>query len=401
MSKQTNEQLLLLSAAEQSRRLGRVCAAMRAAGIDAALISTNANIYYLTGRVFRGYIYLTADETAAPVYFVRRPNHLTGDDIVFIHKIEEMPQTVDVSALRGAVIGLETGVESYNDVCRMAKVFGEHVTPAYMTAVMQSARSVKTAEEIDKLRLSGVKQTRVYSRIPHLYQEGMRDIELQVEIERTARLEGCLGQFRVSGNDMELFMGNVLVGENADSPSPYDFAMGGRGMDPSLPVGADGTLIKPGESVMVDLNGDFTGYMTDMTRCYALEELPAEAVRAHKLSIDICRAIADKGREGTEARALYELAVSMAREAGLENNFMGHRQHAGFVGHGVGIEINELPVLAPRSRAVLEAGNVIAVEPKFVIPGVGAVGIENTYVVNAGGPMTQLTTAPEDIVYFD
>ena len=401
MSKQTNEQLLLLSAAEQSRRLGRVRAAMRAAGIDAALISTNANIYYLTGRVFRGYIYLTTDEAAAPVYFVRRPNHLTGDDIVFIHKIEELPQTVDVKALRGATIGLETGVESYNDVCRMAKVFGEHVTPANMTAVMQSARSVKTAEEIDKLRLSGVKQTRVYSRIPHLYQEGMRDIELQVEIERTARLEGCLGQFRVSGNDMELFMGNVLVGENADSPSPYDFAMGGRGMDPSLPVGADGTLIKPGESVMVDLNGDFTGYMTDMTRCYALEELPAEAVRAHKLSIDICRAIVDKGREGTEARALYELAVSMAREAGLENNFMGHRQHAGFVGHGVGIEINELPVLAPRSRAVLEAGNVIAVEPKFVIPGVGAVGIENTYVVNAGAPMTQLTTAPEEIVYFD
>lgn len=401
MSKQTNEQLLLLSAAEQLRRLGRVRAAMRAAGIDAALISTNANIYYLTGRVFRGYIYLTADETASPVYFVRRPNHLTGDDIVFIHKIEEMPQTVDVSALRGATIGLETGLESYNDVCRMAKVFGEHVTPANMTAVMQSARSVKTAEEIDKLRLSGVKQIRVYSRIPHLYQEGMRDIELQVEIERTARLEGCLGQFRVSGNDMELFMGNVLVGENADSPSPYDFAMGGRGMDPSLPVGADGTLIKPGQSVMVDLNGNFTGYMTDMTRCFASETLPDEAVRAHRLSIEICRAIADKGRAGTEARVLYELAVSMAREAGLENYFMGHRQHAGFVGHGVGIEINELPVLAPRSRAVLEAGNVIAVEPKFVIPGVGAVGIENTYVVNAGGPMTQLTTAPEDIVYFD
>ena len=80
---------------------------------------------------------------------------------------------------------------------------------------------------------------------------------------------------------------------------------------------------------------------------------------------------------------------------------MGHRQHAGFVGHGVGIEINELPVIAPRSRDILAAGNVIALEPKFVIPGVGAVGIENTYRVTDSGPMERLTDAPEEIIYFD
>ena len=62
---------------------------------------------------------------------------------------------------------------------------------------------------------------------------------------------------------------------------------------------------------------------------------------------------------------------------------MGHNQKAGFVGHGLGIEINEAPVLAPRSRDVLAEGHVIAIEPKFVIPGVGAVGIENTYIVRA------------------
>ncbi|WP_438502874.1 hypothetical protein, partial [Bacillus pumilus] len=81
---------------------------------------------------------------------------------------------------------------------------------------------------------------------PHLYQPGMNDLELQVEIEKLSRLEGCLGQFRISGDSMELYMGNVLVGDNADFPSPYDFAMGGQGMDPSLPVGANGNTIKPG-----------------------------------------------------------------------------------------------------------------------------------------------------------
>ena len=229
----------------------------------------------------------------------------------------------------------------------------------------------------------------------------MSDIELQVEIERLSRLEGCLGQFRVAGSDMELFMGNVLAGDNADAPSPYDFAMGGAGMDPSLPVGANGTVIHPGTTVMVDMNGDYTGYMTDMTRTFRLGDISAEAMRAHELSREICRTLAEAGRPGTSARELYDTALRMATDAGFAHLFMGHRQHAGFVGHGLGIEINEAPVIAPRSRDVLAEGMCIALEPKFVIPGTGAVGIENTYIVRADGPMECITGAPEEIIDLD
>lgn len=90
------------------------------------------------------------------------------------------------------------------------------------------------------------------------------------------------------------------------------------------------------------------------------------------------------------------MALDMARKAGFERYFMGHRQHAGFCGHGVGIEINELPVIAPRSRDILAAGNVIALEPKFVIPGTGAVGIESTYHITPEGAVC-LTDFPEEI----
>ncbi len=76
---------------------------------------------------------------------------------------------------------------------------------------------------------------------------------------------------------------------------------------------------------------------------------------------------------------------------------MGYTQKAGFIGHGVGIEINELPVIAPRSRDILQENNVLALEPKFVVPGVGAVGIENTYIVTSGG-LERITDSPEDII---
>lgn len=387
------KRLLLLEQSEFESRLQKVRAQMN--DTDALLISDNANIYYLTGRVFAGYVYLPLH--GMPLMFVRRPVGLEGDGVVYVRKPEQIVETLGLNM--PASIGLELDVTSYSDIERLKHVFdGARVVNA--SPMMEAARAVKTQRELELISTSGVKQERVYRRVPHLYQEGMTDLELQVEIERVSRLEGCLGQFRISGNSMELFMANILVGENADTPTPYDFAMGGEGLDPSLPVGVNGSIIKSSDSVMVDANGNYTGYMTDMTRTFAVEKLAPLALKAHKCSMDICHAIAEAGRPGVEARTLYELAVNMARDARLHEYFMGHRQKAGFVGHGIGIEINERPVVAPRSHDILAEGNVVAIEPKFVIPGTGAVGIENTYVVESDG-MRCLTNAPEEITYFE
>lgn len=384
-------EILLLQSEEQALRLEKVRGIMNDKKIDALLISDNANKYYLTGRVFSGYIYLPLK--GEPIYFVKRPVTMKGDGVVSIRKPEQIAESIGM--VPPATIGLELATASYSKVERLRRIFPQSEL-ADASSVMSAARAVKTAEELEKIRISGIKQDHVYRKIPTLYTEGMTDVELQVEIERESRLEGCLGQFRINGDDMELYMGNILVGDNADVPTPYDFAMGGEGMDPSLPVGCDGTVIKPGNSVMVDVNGNYTGYMTDMTRTYYVEEIGDLARKAHECSIAICRRLAELGRPGTEAKALYEEAEKMAREAGLHEYFMGHRQKAGFVGHGVGIEINELPVIAPRSRDILQENNVIALEPKFVIPKTGAVGVENTYVVTPDG-LKPLTNTPEGL----
>ena len=385
-------QLQLLSREESSLRFDKVRHLMKADGVDALLISDNANLYYLTGRVFAGYVYLPAD--GMPIYFVRRPVKMEGDGVVEIRKPEHMAETIGLNLPEK--LGLELDVTAWSTVKRLSNVFPASEI-ANASTIMRKARAVKTDVEIDKIRISGVKQTRVYSLIPSLYNEGMTDIELQVEIERASRMEGCLGQFRVSGDSMELYMANLLVGDNADIPTPYDFAMGGEGMDPSLPVGCNGSLIRPGNTVMADVNGNYTGYMTDMTRTFRLGAISDLAVKAHKCSIDICHRLAKEGKPGTEAKRLYEIAQEMVNEAGLHEYFMGHKQKAGFIGHGVGIEINELPVIAPRSHDILQENNVIALEPKFVIPHVGAVGIENTYRVTASG-LESLTLAPEEII---
>ncbi|MDO4319472.1 MAG: Xaa-Pro peptidase family protein [Bacteroidales bacterium] len=396
MESKLEEQLQLLPAAELDRRIARMTGIMRRAGVDAVLIGDNANLFYLTGRVFCGYIYIDANGGVS--YLVRRPGHLLGGDVLHIRKIEDIASLIAGRHPDAAVVGLELDALSWTTVSRISAMLGDKVAVANASDIMRRTRAVKTDAEIALMRASGVKQTQVYNAIPHLYQDGMTDIELQIEIERALRLGGCLGQFRTAGQTMELYMGSVLTGDNADAPSPYDFAMGGAGLHPSLPVGANGSIIKPHRPVMIDMNGNFTGYMTDMTRCYVVDSAAAEAVRLNRLSADICAAVADAARPGAKASDLYNIALTMAEAAGAGEWFMGHRYHAGFVGHGVGIEVNELPVLAPRSRDVLEAGNTIAVEPKFVVPGLGAVGIENTYVVCADGPARRITDASEEII---
>ncbi|MDE6430068.1 MAG: Xaa-Pro peptidase family protein [Duncaniella sp.] len=386
---------MLIGHEEYLRRLDRIKSQMAEQEIPALLISDNANKYYLTGRVYAGYAYIPVE--GEPIFFIRRPVELKGDGVVYIRKPEEIALTIGLNVPEA--IGLELDVLPYSTAMRLKKIFPESELKNAST-VMRQARAVKTEEQIDMIRRSGVKHVHVYSRIPHLFQPGMTDLSLQVEIERVSRLEGCLGQFRISGDSMELHMGNVLVGDNADAPSPYDFAMGGAGLDPSIPVGANGTPIKPGDTIMVDMNGNFDGYMTDMTRVFALGEIKPLAIEAHKCSIDIHRALCGMMRPGMLAKDLYAKAEEIVKERDLHPYYMGHRQHAGFIGHGVGIEINELPVIAPRSRDIIAEGNVIALEPKFVIPGTGAVGIENTYAVYADH-VECLTPAPEDIAYFD
>lgn len=380
---------------EVSIRLERLVKLIGENGMDAILIASNANIYYASGRFFRGYVYVTA--SGETLYFVIRPNDFEGaDNIVVIRKPEVIP---DILKERGLLlpgkVGLEFDVLPYSDIVRLKAVFSG-AESVNASPILREARQVKTDYEISLMREDGLHQAAVYRKISRLYKRDMTDLELQIEIERELRLEGSLGFLRVSGQLMEINMGSVIAGDNADAPSPYEFAMGGSGVSTALPGGANGEIIHHGETVMVDVNGCFNGYQTDMTRVWSVGEISELARRAHECSRHILRELESSALPGTEVKDMYLTAERIVAEEGLTDYFMGHRQHAGFIGHGVGIELNETPPITPRNRTVLKENMTLAIEPKFVIPGVGAVGVENTYVVRNEG-LECLTPFPEEI----
>ena len=191
-------------------------------------------------------------------------------------------------------------------------------------------------------------------------------------------------------------MGSLLTGDNAGAPSPYDFALGGAGSQ-ALPLGSNGTPLREGQAVMVDMAGNYGVYCSDMTRTYSIGRLSDEAYRLHELSLEIHRQVMQKAAPGTSCADLYNESLRMVEEAGATPYFMGTELQAQFVGHGLGLQINELPVLMGRSKDTLQPGMIIAFEPKFVLPHIGAVGIENTYLVTETG-IENLTPALEEII---
>lgn len=376
-------------------RRDKIRSLMAAQGIDAALITCNANLVYTYGCVVSGYLYLPLHSPA--LLFFKRPSNITGEHSFPIRKPEEILELIKEKGLPlPGKLMLEGDELPYTEYCRLANIFPD-TEVVNGTPLIRQARSVKTHMEIEMFRRSGLAHAKAYEQIPSVYRPGMSDIEFSIEIERLMRQQGNLGIFRVFGRSMEIFMGSVLTGDNASYPSPYDFALGGKGLDPALPGGANKTILKEGQSVMVDLGGNFNGYMGDMSRVFSIGKLTEEAYAAHQVCLDIQEKIASMARPGIVCENLYNAAIEIVTQAGFADTFMGKDQQAKFIGHGIGLEINEAPVLAPRIKQELEAGMVFALEPKIVIPGVGPVGIENSWVVTNEG-LEKLTNCSEEII---
>ena len=372
----------------------RIQQAMRQEEADGCLLTMNMNLYYVSGQVFNGYFYLPAE--GRPYWFVKRLTIPETNQVHVIRKPEQIPDFFrDLNLAMPRKLLLEADELSYNEYIRLQHVFRAEAT-GNASALIRHIRMIKTPWEIEQMRISARKHEAVYREIPACYRPGMRDIELQIEIEKRMRVHGSLGYFRAFGSNMDIFMGSLLAGENAGEPSPFDFALGGTGMHASGPLGANGTLLREGTTVMADMSGNYA-YQTDMTRVFSIGKLPDRAYRVHRVALEIQARMERTAKPGVPCAELYRDALAMAGQEGLEDCFMGTRFQAKFVGHGVGLEINELPVLTTRSKDILQPGMTFAFEPKFVLAGIGAVGIENTFLVTDSG-VEKMTLLDENII---
>ena len=222
--------------------------------------------------------------------------------------------------------------------------------------------------------------------------------KLLARIEAEARRLGHQGLVRMRLWGSEMFYGHLMSGATGAVPSFLSSPTGGTGASPAVAQGPGFKTIQRHEPVLVDYVFAYNGYLSDHARIFSLGSLPEELMDAHAAMLDIEQMIKKLAKPGAKSGEIYQRALEKSKALGYADHFMGvGPARIRFVGHGIGLEVDEFPFLAAGQQLELQAGMAIALEPKLIFPGKGVVGIENTHVVTDDG-LDQLGQFPAEIL---
>lgn len=383
---------------ELDRRIKKLQAAMQNKDLAGALLVQRADLFYFSGTGQNAHLFVPAEGEAV---LIVKKSILRAEQESALPKIIPFKGWGELAALlaqavpKGSKIGLENDVLPANLYFRYKKLLGDFDT-ADISDIIRSVRSVKSAYELEIMSKAATISEAVFSHAREILREGLREVELAGQLELKARQLGHQGAVRMRGFNQELYFGHIMSGESASAISFFDGPTGGHGLNPSYPQGAGIKEIKNNEPVLVDFVSVYEGYMVDQTRIFCLGEPPLHLQEAYNRAVEIKHTLSKEGKPGVLGSDLYLEAEIQAAKAGLANHFMGYTEKVSFVGHGVGIELDELPVIARGLDLPLEEGMVFALEPKFIFPGEGAVGIEDTFVVRQDG-LEQITRFSDEL----
>lgn len=374
---------------------------MAAEGLDAVIIAQNADLFYFTGTIQSGNLYVPAE--GAPLYMVRRDfmraRMESGlKEVVPFASMKDIPAVLaNYGYPQPQRIGMELDVLPVNFFERYRKVFpqGEFLDASPQ---IRKVRMIKTHYEIHILKDAADQVDKVYRRAREVIREGLTDLELAAELECTARKAGHQGFMRMRAFNAELFFAQIFSGADTAVPSYVDSPLGGLGLTPAFGQGASYKRIGRNEPIIVDFAGCFDGYMVDQTRVFAIGALSDRLTRGYEDMLRVEERMMALAAERATWGAIYEECLALAVKMGYADSFMGNRgAQVSFIGHGIGIEVDEYPFLARGfTNFSIEPGMVFAFEPKLVFPGEGAVGIENTFYLSDNG-LKRLTHSDQEL----
>lgn len=389
-------------ATELQARYKKLQSLMQRDGLDAVLMLQSADLFYFTGSIQQGVLYVPA--AGEPVYMVRkeigRARMECGlKEIVPFRSPKDIPSILaDFGLPLPKKAGMELDVLPVALYQRLAAALpGAQIVDA--TPIVRTVRAVKSDYEIEIMKDAALQVDRVYQRAKEVIREGITDLELAAELEFHARKMGHQGITRMRAFNAELFYGHIFSGADSAAPAYLDAPLGGLGVNPSVGQGASYKTIRKNEPVTVDFAGAFDGYLVDQTRMFCIGGLPDALRRAYDDMLKIEEKLKEIARPGVPWGEIYDRCHDLAVRMGYADHFMGSKgAQVSFIGHGIGVEIDEYPFLARGFKdQVLEEKMTFAFEPKAVFPGLGAVGVENTFWVEADG-LRHLTFSPEELV---
>ena len=351
------------------------------------VVFSKINLYYFTGTMQEGVLFIPKNDDA--VLWVRRSYERALDESLF-------PSIKPMESYRDAAVTMK----NLPDTVYLEKEFVplamlQRFQKYFPFSVIESAdlqigaiRAIKSKYELELMERSGKIHQRVTEEIvPGMLREGMSESEFFGDIYIAMMNEGHHGVTRFGMFDTEASLGQIAFGESSIYPTSFNGPGGNYGMSAAVPIkGSRNRKLRKGDLVFVDTGCGVEGYHTDKTMTYMFgASLPDEVIKIHLQCVDIQNNIAAMLKPGAIPSVIYNDILNGLDPAFLEN-FMGFgTRKVKFLGHGIGLTIDELPVIANGFDEPIQEGMVFALEPKKGIPHIGMVGIENTFIVTPNG----------------
>ncbi len=378
---------------EIKNRINKLTLYLQKENIPAAIIFSKVNNYYFTGTNQEQFLIIYADK--APLLLVKRDLERAS--------LESPIETKEIKSLKNLKefisekrIGLEFNYISANQFIKLQSIFNSDFID--ITKIISEIRSIKSNYEVGQMRKAGEIANRVYTESLNFLKEGLTEIEFGSIMFSLALKYGHEGILRTSSVDFSPVSWHILSGISGNIHGQYDAPASGIGLSTSFPNSASRKKIKKHEPIMVDFGICYSGYQVDSTRMYCIGEPSEKFYFYYEKAKEIEKVVLDNLKEKVDSSYLFSLAVEKAKELKVVKEFLGvGKNKKRFIGHGVGLETSELPIIAKNFRGAVASGNTIAVEPKFVVEDLGIIGIENTIYFFKNN-WEKLTKISEDIL---
>jgi len=336
------------------RRRDKIREKIRDKKAEGFLVLHQPNIFYLTGFTGEGFFLLLREKSFLFTDYRYLPSSPpAADDWEFVPVKKDYYRSLrekiqEEKAKKIAVEAIHVSVARWKELNKC-----KNVKWLLLPGCVEEARTIKDKEEIEFIKEALNISKKVLKEVPGILRAGMQERELAVEIEY---------RLRKYGSEPLPFVPIVASGKNA-----------------SLPHATPGTnKIEPGEPLIVDLGARVNGYCADLTGTFfpGREEskwkerkiLVEEAIRISLASI----------KPGVKCKDIFLKVRDFFKRHQVEKNFL----HA--LGHGVGIEVHELPTLSFRGKEEIKENMVFTLEPGLYFPGEGGVRKEIMVLVQGG-----------------
>lgn len=370
-------------------RIKRIQLLLAENNIDGLFIVQRVDLFYFSGTAQNGFLYMPAEGEPLLLvkkYFPRAREESSIKNIIEIKSIKEIPGIItDFYGGLPSILGFEFDVLPVKDFNLYKSLFSVKKCVDASPLILK-VRMIKSGWEIAQMEKTAELSRKTFEYIRSTIRPDYTEMEFAGMYETFARKLGHGGFLRARNFQAKAYNWHILSGKSGSMVGFIDAPASGIGTSAAFPCGAGNKSLSADEPIMIDLGIVLNGYHVDETRMFAIGSMPEKAMKACEASIEIHNEVLKYARPGVTVGELFQLSASKAESLGYSSQYLGPPEYKViFIGHGIGLELVESPIIAKGKDYVLEPGMTFSLEPKMVFENEFSAGIESVFVVTETG----------------